>query len=250
MTTEIDATEFRQQPTVWISEDVLFHRVWLSQIVEDSGCMLVKGDSPVNGAECGPVDLVVCSLTRGGALDRLRSLRAKTGLQRAPILGLTTLDRRGLPIEQLKALGVVGLIDKRAIPELVSHRINEITHDGTGRRRFRRAPTFLCVDVSHDGQVSTEYALNLSVGGMLLTASLPIDANAELGLRFQLPMVSPDWIDVRGRVIHRRRGRNSAGLYEVGLFFLDASAAARGAIEAEVWRLLEQEDARGLVQTR
>lgn len=239
-----------QQPTVWISEDVLFHRVWLSQIVEDAGCALVKGDGSADAAYHGAPDLIVCSMTSTDALTTLREVRAIPAFQRAPILGLTTLDRSGLPIEQLKALGVVGLIDKRAIPELVSHRINEITRDDGGRRRFRRAPTFLCVDVTHAGRVSTEYALNLSAGGMLLTAGIPLDANDELALRFQLPLVSPEWLDLRARVIYRRRGRNSAGLYEVGLFFLDPSDVARRLLEAEVDRLLEQDDARGFGPSR
>ena len=83
-----------------------------------------------------------------------------------------------------------------------------------------------------------EYALDLSTRGIRLTSSRPIELNSNLKLRFCFPMVSDNLIEIDGRVIHILPRKNSAGHYEVGVFFYPMSLPCQTLIANEVKRLL------------
>jgi hypothetical protein len=236
--------EVEPQPLILVLEDLLFHRVWLSQIVQDADCELIKDveletlDRRPGGSD---LDLIIAPVRASTAVRQVEQLRADPLLRNAPILGITTLDRSSLAIDELRGLGVVGLVNKRAIPELITHRINELVRDYTQCRRFARAPTFHPVDVTLAGEVLTEYALNLSAGGMLITASQPIEPGQEVTIRFQLPAVSSEWLEATGSVVYRRRGRNSVAVYELGVHFPAPRAEVQRLLDLEVRRLLEDD---------
>jgi len=232
------------RPLVMVVEDLLFHRVRLSQIVEDASCELAKsvtpGEPPPWGDRC--LALIIASVRSGSAVETVQTLRREDHLREAPILGVTSISRRSaVPIAELRTLGVVGLVDQRAIPELITHRINQIVRGGCSSRRFARAPVFFPVDVTVEGEEWSEYALNLGAGGLLITSCDAIDPNTDLVVRFQLEHTSSDWIEQRGRVVYRNRGRNGAAPYELGISFLDQDRKIQAVLDAEVRRILDDE---------
>lgn len=185
-------------------------------------------------------DLLILSLgcANLSMLEEIREVRAPVRNRHIPILGVVTFGKNGLDIPMLRAHGVVGLIDRDAEPEAVIHRVDSMVGSPECRRIYERVSCFLPVKIVEDRCLKNEFALDLSASGIRLTINKPIEPNTDLKLRFRLLMIDDHWINVNGRVVHRLPKRNSAGCYEVGVFFYPVSPFSQNLISKEVERLL------------
>ncbi len=232
-------------PRVFLDRDLFFHRERLSSILGEARYEVVKaseGDSLVETLReiSPPPDLIILSffpsLDTIGSLEAIRAIEA---LRDVPVLGVSPLDRSRLDLERLRGLGVVGLVDGRSLAEHVSFRVDQVVRHIDSGRRHERAPCCLPVDLDVAGEVTTEYALSLSRGGIGLTSTRTIEPNTEIGLRFWLPQCGSELADVRARVVYQRSGHGEFAPYRVGAFFLDLDEQLAAGIEREVRRLLD-----------
>jgi DNA-binding response OmpR family regulator len=239
--TETDTSARR--PRVFLEDDAYFFRLSLSAILGRAGVeVLVRppGESvedALRGLPSAP-DLLIVAV-RGPPLEayeRLRRVCASRAPEEVPILGVTTLDRSGLDFEELRALGVVGLLDKSCRPEQIVFRVNQILRPRwVHRRRHERAPVYFPVDLEAAGATTTEYAIDLSPGGMRVTSARALDPNTEVCVRFR---VESAWVDATARVAHRRAALDSSAPYEIGLFFQRIAPEAQTLVCREVDRSL------------
>jgi DNA-binding response OmpR family regulator len=170
-------------------------------------------------------------------LGNVRALRTAPGGRHVPILGVAGENAVDLDIRLLRSWGITGVVAATLHPELVVQRISRLVHPDPARTA-ERASCFVPVQVERLGNVTQEYALDLSVGGMRITCDDRIELNDDLNVRFQLPLVARDLITARARVVHQAPKRNSAGKREAGIFFYPMPARFRRLIEVEVTRLL------------
>lgn len=233
------------RPRVLLCEETHFHRMLLSDIVAEAGCeaqWLPEGRSLVEAARSGRAapDLVMLPLRPGDpqAAQGLATLRTLGGWGDVPVLAITTLAGSGFDPSALRTLGVIGAIDKTAIPEHVIFRINQVVRPYDSGRRNVRAPSFFPVDVECAGSSTTEYALNLSVAGMGLSSSRSIEPNTDITVRFWTPERS-ELIELSARVIHCQDSRRRYAPFELGVFFYPPAPAVAVRLENAVARLLQ-----------
>jgi len=235
---------------VFIAEDTPFFHVRLRSIVEEAGCEVVEASSDEGLCsqleEAGePISLIILPLypNVASSLAQVAELRKREWLEKVPILAIGPLDQSKLDLNRLRVLGVAGLIDKRALPEHVRFRVSQAVYTGANGRRFERAPCCIPVDVEVEGEVSTEYAISLSIAGMGLASSREIAPNTPVKLRFVLDSMrsasDSEMVEAEGRAVHVRPARRHDASFEVGIFFYPLADDACGAIQAEVMRLLE-----------
>lgn len=227
------------RPLLVLDRDDHFFRLGLSRILRGAGFETL---------DVGPEGALTAAVDRAGRLPAafvvhfeepasrgvaaVRALRERRELARVPVLAITTLGRRGIDLAELRELGVVGVLDKRMIPEDVVDRVRRVLGGPPEGRRFVRVPAFFPVDLEAGGVTSSEYARNLSVGGMGLLTSRPIAANTDVRLRFRIEEEERD-VEVTGRVIYRRAAPGAAE-YELGIFFYPMEAGVRAALERAV----------------
>jgi CheY-like chemotaxis protein len=243
---EEEGSEHRQ-PRVFISQDTEFHRIRLSEILTDENievlrCSAVEGVLDRLRRESRPVDLLMLPLPAGRNPDfeLLTQLREIPGMKEVPILAVATLDRSGVDLDQLQSFGVVGLIDKNSIPEQVGFRVNNLVRpDLADRRRHDRAPTYFAVDLEASGTITTEYATNLSCGGLSVLSSRAVASGAEVKIRFSLASSDNELIEIAGQVVRSQKmNRNGKSFHRLGISFEPLEPHAMGLLEAEVERLL------------
>lgn len=235
------------RPHVFLAHDMHFFRQSLARALREANVRVVIRPEDMNTLETlcvlSPVpDLLILPIQGQdpATLELVREIRATPGLQRVPILGVSSLDRSGLDFDELRRLGVEGLVDKRSIPEQVVFRVNQVLKPraDTHRRRFRRAPTYMPVDLVVEDTVRSEYALNLSCGGMLVTSAEPLEPNTDLKVRFRLPGSGEDFIEASGRVVYQQPGRDASAPYLLGLFFYPLAERDHEVVAREVERIL------------
>ncbi len=127
-----------------------------------------------------------------------------------------------------------GAADHEAVTRCVDQTVGSSWSD----RGCERADCFIPVEVKRGQFRFQEYVLNLSAGGIRLTSVDRPKLDTDLQVSFRLPMSSGDPIRARGRVVHQMSKRNSAGRYEVGVFFDPIDPQYRRMISREVDRLL------------
>jgi CheY-like chemotaxis protein len=230
---------------VMLADDPCFSGCRLSEILAAAGFHV----SPRSPGEAAPEwaaswtelpDLVIVSLVAEEPrdLEKLRELRAVPRLRRVPILVVTPFREIGLDLQALRAHGVVGVVDDRARAGDVLHRVEHTIRPVGRRRSFERANCFFPVQVAREGLVHSEFALDLSAGGMRLTSAEWLEQNTDFSLRFALPMIAEDVIETRARLIHVSGKKNSWARYEIGVFFYPMSPRYQEIIRLEVDRLL------------
>ena len=138
----------------------------------------------------------------------------------------------------MRALGVVGLLDRSTRPAHVMFRLNRILHATPGRRLYERAPAFFPVRLEAGGRVVTEYALSLSTGGIGVTSEEPVDLNTDVRLCFSLED-GGEPLAVSGRAVYSRSAPDGAPLNEIGIVFVGLDQEQKSRIESEVDRLLD-----------
>lgn len=185
-------------------------------------------------------DLLLISLdcSRRAALASVRSARVSPRGRLMPILGVTAFDRMGFDLQMLRAHGVVGLVDRRATPSMVLERVERILRPKGAGRRAERARCLFPLWVRSRSGTTEEFALDMSVTGIRLTATETTSTNTDLELRFRLPLIADDTIVAIARVVHQSRHRNSWARFEVGAVFYPMEDRHTEVIECEVERLL------------
>lgn len=232
-----------ERPHVLLAPDLAFVGQRLARTLRDSGCEVLQVPAGHSVADAvrelePPPDLLVMRLGPP-VRERLEQLKAVHVEARIPVLGVHSVALREVDHQELRRCGVAALLDASAPRDRVVHRVNRLVRPARSRRREQRVSCFLPVEVVRGGTISPQYAVDLSVNGMRLTTDVPLDPGSEVQLRFRLPMISAEPIDVRGRVVHRSPDRNSAGLHELGVAFGALEPRSRHLIEREVARLLD-----------
>lgn len=238
------------EPLVWIDREDHFFRLPLTRILTHAGFGVARSagyDDAVGLLErthrVPAACLVHFEEPAAQGIATLRELRRHPELRHVPVVAITTLERRGIDLASLRELGVVGVLDKRMIPEDVVDRLHRILGGDTQGRRFARAPAYFPVDLEAEGVTTTEYARNLSVGGLGLVTSRRVAANTDVKLRFRLKREELD-VEIAGRVIYTRLARGG-GDFDLGLFFYALDPPVRAALEREVAHRLAASARRG-----
>lgn len=237
------------RPRIFIFRDTHLFRLKLSNLLEGSGFEVQRCSPAADIEEAlanlrGKADLLIMPVDPSDpatfrALE-VTSRHPKT--HRVPVLGLTTLSREGLDIARLRILRVIGLIDKRWIPEQIVARVHQAVSPHNEERRYSRAAVFMPVDIRTENFRSTEYALDLSVGGMRLTCSQQLPTNTDLSVSFEIERDEKIWIDVSARVMHCGRSRSGSVPYEIGIFFYPLPGDVAESIDRYVECLLETQN--------
>lgn len=242
---DAEEVEADPPPLLVLDRDDHFYRLPLSAVLRDAGFDVADASREGGGAGLAaavdhagrlPVGFVVhFGEPAQQAVATLLELRERRELASVPVVAITTLGRRGLDLARIRELGVVGVLDKRMIPEDVVDRLRRILVGPESGRRYERVPAFFPIDLEADGQTTTEYARNLSVGGLGLLSTRRILPNTDVRLRFRLEGEGRD-VEISGRVIYSRQAQGAADR-ELGVFFYPMEAPIRRALEAEVaWR--------------
>lgn len=92
------------------------------------------------------------------------------------------------------------------------------------KRRQRRIPVEIWIDVDADGELYFQRASNLSVGGAYFTQTFPLEVGRHVKLRFSLPG-DERAVECQGEIV------NAADL-GMGVQFVDLTDADRFRIEA------------------
>jgi CheY-like chemotaxis protein len=230
-------------PCVFLEQDAHFFRLSLSDILGGARIVVLTGNAgssildDLRRIEVRP-DLIVLRVQRpvSRACELLREISGIQALQPVRFLGLTLLDRSDLDHAQLRALGVVGLIDKSLIPEQIVFRVNQIVRPRpTFRRRHVRAPVFLPVDLEHGAGALSEYALDLSVAGLRVTSPECMEVGADVGLHLR---IRSDSIHAKARVAHCSSSSNRPWAFESGLTFHPIEPSSQELLADEVTRSL------------
>ncbi len=244
--TEAYAGKGGMRPRIFVFRDTHLFRLKLSHLLEGSGFEVLRCSPSADIEEAlanlrGELDLLIMPVDPSDpATFRALEVTSRHELtHRVPVLGLTTLSREGLDIKKLRILRVIGLIDKRWIPEQIVARVHQAVSPHHNQRRHTRAAVFMPVDVRTPDFRSTEYALDLSVGGMRLTCSQQLPTNTDLSLCFELEGEQKTWVEASARVMHCGRSRSGSVPYEIGVFFYPLPGDLAQSIEDYVARLIE-----------
>lgn len=234
------------KPQLLLQDDFQFDGESLAQALEATGYDVIEiaEDTGLEKTLSGltePPDLLIVRFCAGESepVASLIELRRNKRASRMAILGVARFDQMPLDIPELRSLGVVGVVDERADCPTALRRIDQIFRGTRHGRRAERVRCFLPLTVRRETRHSEEFALDLSSTGMRVTISDPLESNTDIDLAFVLPSLSPQEIAVRARIIHRSTTPNSAGRWEMGIFFYPMSEEAQGLIDAEIKRLLE-----------
>jgi hypothetical protein len=235
----------RAVPRVLVFEDEPFWGTRLSRIVEEAGAEPIvsrRGSTLADTLDAipPPLSLIIAPLypDPDETLDEIAACaRRHSWVGRVPVLGISLRGEAELDLWKLRALGLVGLIDRSAIPEHVRFRVGQIVYAGREGRRYERAPCCLPVDVELNGSVTTEYAVSLSVGGMELAVQRAVEPDDAMNLRFSVPAEKEQLIETECRVIHVRRSPRIGTEFQVGVFFCSLTGEHTRAISEAVTRL-------------
>lgn len=235
-----------RRPRVFVADDTHLFRLRLSQILADAGIEAITRPPNLDAWAAlqqisPPPDLLILPILGSdrATIDEVREIRAHGTARDIPVLGLTTVDRAELDLEELRAMGVAGLVDKSCIPEHLVFRVNQLVRRPRERRTWDRAPAFFPVDLEAAGITTPEYALNLSLGGMRVTSTHRLEPNTDVRVRFRLSNQSHEIIEAKGRVIYCSPRDVASGPYELGLFFYPFDGRVTEWIDREVQRLLD-----------
>ena len=94
------------------------------------------------------------------------------------------------------------------------------SHD---KRRQKRAPVDLWVEVDRDGELYFQHAQNLSVGGAWFGKTIPLPVGTLVSMRFTLPGPEGTVISCQGKIV------NTAD-WGMGVEFTELAPADRDAI--------------------
>jgi len=232
--------EIGQIARILIREDAQFGNVTLSSIVRDANCeaILAVGDSDLEAAlDCllPPPDLMILPVSTDDD-EILETVRKREWLRMVPVLAIGPPGQAGLDLWRLRGFGVVGLIDRRSVEDHVRFRIHEVIEARSHASRHARVSCCFLVDLEASGEVTSEFAVSFSIGGVGLASARALDPNTAVRVRLPVTAVPGGSVEVEGRVV--RRLEREDGRYDVGIAFLVLPDGIRDVVAAEVRSLL------------
>ena len=240
---DFDAQQDRNaKPLVFVLQDALLFDLGLPQLIRSANCepceIFPNAELAALAHETSAQpDLLVASLYTADTIDRIRFLRALPGRKEVPVLGITDAAGARLDFGKLKACGVVGLVDRTASLEHLEFCINQIVRDQPERRRWERARTFFPVELDAMGMVSSEFLLNLSLGGVGIVSSRRLEPNTEVRLRFVCADLAPLG-EIAGRVARLSETSRALPANRLGIVFSPLDSGKQLILESTVERLL------------
>jgi len=224
---------------VFILEDPCFGTTRLSTIVRGAACkpLAPHADAPLTATLDSLLpspDLMIVPICSDGE-EILEDVRKRHWLRMVPILAISPVDASGLDLWRLRGFGIVGLIDRKATPEHVRFRIEEVIAARSCGPRDVRVPCCFLVDLEAQGSVTTEFALSFSIGGIGLASTRPVEPNTVVTLWLPLNGAS-ERVEVEGRVVRSRV--RADGRHDIGIVFLPHAASIRDALAGELRGLL------------
>lgn len=232
-------------PLLFATTDVLVGEQTLSEITQSRYRLVLAADHTPVGDQVVDLptapDLLIVPISNDQEALRtlLCSLRTSVRGRQIPILGVADFAELEVDLAVLRAHGVVGLVDCRTTRETFVERLERLVESSRRSGRVAdRVDCFLPVRLECDGMNSEEYALNVSISGMRLTSSALLELNSDLSLVFRMPLIESREIRVAARLVRNLPQRNSAGRYEIGVFYYPFADADVDLIECEVTRLL------------
>lgn len=116
-------------------------------------------------------------------LTALRLIKEDKRTCEIPVVMVTTDSDRDV-IEASKKMGCSGYVTKPINIEKIHEVVQECLYSPTGfRRQHVRASFSKKISVVHEGRACELYAVNISEGGIYLTAKDPFPLGSEVGLR-------------------------------------------------------------------
>lgn len=233
------------RPLLFATSDVLVGDERLSEITQSRYRLVLAAEHLPAGDQVVDLptapDLLIVSISNDEETLRasLCALRSSVRERRIPILGVADFAEFDVDLAVLRAHGVVGLVDCRTKRESFVERLERLVGGSPRSGSVEdRVDCFLPVLLECDGRKSEEYALNVSISGMRLTSSEQLELNSDLQLVFRMPLVASREVRVAARLVRMLPQRNSAGRYEIGVFYYPLGDADVDLIEQEVARLL------------
>ena len=191
--------------TVLVADDTAFVRDRFRTALENAGHNAV-------GVRTGPellttlreskrVDLIVLDLRlpQAHGVDILRAIQ-KTNSAHPPIIVFSGTIAHADEVRQLKALGVAGYINEytavqHILPSLAPHLFPEHYN----RRSSPRVVLGIPVSYRFGNTIATSLTLNVSLGGLAIRTTSPLEVGCVVRVRFRMPGSRRD-ADVDARV--------------------------------------------------
>ena len=97
---------------------------------------------------------------------------------------------------------------------------------GIDERKHFRAPVYLSVEYSDQNLFFTEFISDLSIGGMCIVASRPL----ETGTKLSISIATKPPVKVEGTVVRSEKSMKNKFKYEIGVLFDELSQDQRSQI--------------------
>jgi hypothetical protein len=184
-----------------------------------------------------PLELVILPI-HASVATQVRELRSRCGLAGLPILGALAGGMAMERLEELRGLGLAGVVEGKATPEQLRFRVQQILgRFGAERRAQARVAVELEVVVDAGGVASHEHADSLSAGGLRIRCIRMLEINQAIRVRFR-PEPEGDWIDASARVVNALPPVSEGERRAFGVFFPDLADSDRMRLEDFVARQL------------
>jgi uncharacterized protein (TIGR02266 family) len=192
--------------TVIIADDTAFVRDRFRSALENAGhrAVLVKSAAELLArvrADLAQLDLVVLDLRlpHQPGVELVRSLR-KLDNGKVPVLVFSGTIASAEEVRDLAALGVAGYVNEYSavqhiLPSLAPH----LFPDNFNRRGSPRVVLGIPVQYRFGNTIAAALTLNLSHGGIAIRTTSPLEAGANIKVRFRLPGSRRD-VDAEGKV--------------------------------------------------
>src|SRR5438034_9273007 len=191
--------------TVVIADDTAFVRDRFRTAVEHAGHKAIVVTSAAEllarvRADLDQIDLIVVDLRLPHApgVDLVRSIR-KLDEGRLPILVFSGTIASADEVRELASLGVAGYVNEHSatqhiLPSLAPH----LFPDTFNRRASPRVLLAIPIQYHFGSTIAAALTLNLGRGGITIRTTSPLDAGAQVHVRFRLPGAKLD-TDAAGR---------------------------------------------------
>jgi uncharacterized protein (TIGR02266 family) len=191
---------------VVVADDTAFVRDRFRTAIENAGhkAVVVKSAAELLAqvrADLTQIDLVVLDLRlpQSPGVDLVRAIR-KLDEGRLPVLVFSGTIASADEVRQLAALGVAGYVNEySAVQHILPSIAPHLFPDNFNRRASPRVVLGIPIQYRYGNTIAAALTLNLSHGGVAIRTTSPLDAGAQIKVRFRMPGSRRD-IDADGHV--------------------------------------------------
>lgn len=238
----LDNPSGEASPSVFIFQDSGLYQSNLARLLGQGHCevteILPNADLPGDllTLETTP-DLFIFPLRSRGSecLERIGKVNSHEQFQDLPILAVADLRDLSIDIEDLRALGVVGVVDRRAKIDHIMFRINQLVRPSAQRRRWERLDSFFPVTLDADGTLSKEVALNISLGGISVRSARELEVNTYVSVSFKIEAENAE-LKLEGRVVRSNSDPKTVPAYRLGIVFFPLDDPTTELLDRELLR--------------